>query len=166
MNFKKFYQCSILFLKILFIYLRERERERAREGTNDGEGQREREKQTPCWAGSPPWGSIPEPGIMTWAKGRHLPNRVIQTLGVSTSSRQVSLTGFNPYSFSDSVRLEQPQLGRGSSLSSHNLRFNYEEGLVCQVKWATFAKEGYSPFFQPCYWVEKLVFLHHIPLRI
>ena len=44
--------------KILFIYLTERESMREHK---HGELQREREKQTPCWAGSPMWCSIPGP---------------------------------------------------------------------------------------------------------
>ena len=50
------------FKKILFI--REREREKAW----TGEGQREREKQTPRWAGSSLWDSMPGPWNhdLTW----------------------------------------------------------------------------------------------------
>ena len=35
-----------------------------------GEQQRERDKQAPRWAGSPMQAWFPDPGIMTWAKGR------------------------------------------------------------------------------------------------
>ena len=39
---------------------------------------RGREKQAPSWAGSPKWGSMPDPGIMTWVKGRCLINWITQ----------------------------------------------------------------------------------------
>jgi len=51
----RFCFCFCFFLKILFIYLREREWDR--ESMRGGKGQGE--KQTPCWAGSPMWDSIP-----------------------------------------------------------------------------------------------------------
>ena len=45
-----------------YIYLFDRERDSQREREHkQGEWEREREKQTPCWAGSPMWGSIPDP---------------------------------------------------------------------------------------------------------
>lgn len=47
------YSIYLLFLEDL-IYLFEREHKQ-------GEGQKEREKQTPDWAGSLIWGSIPGP---------------------------------------------------------------------------------------------------------
>ena len=71
---------KILFI-YLFIYLREhvctRERERERASTSKEEGKREREKQTPHWAGSPMWDSIP--GL--WDHDlcqRQTPNRLSQ----------------------------------------------------------------------------------------
>ena len=44
-----------IFLKILFLYLRERK------STSRSGKQMEREKQTPHWAGSSMWNSIPGP---------------------------------------------------------------------------------------------------------
>ena len=49
-------QFFFFFLKILFIYLTERKRSQV--GREAG---RERGKQTPCWAESQIWGSIPGP---------------------------------------------------------------------------------------------------------
>ena len=46
------YYLFIYLFVYLFMWVREHEQ---------GEWQREREKQTPCWAGSPKWGSIPGP---------------------------------------------------------------------------------------------------------
>ena len=48
-----------------------------REHTSRGSS-RQREMQTPTWAGSPMWDSIPRPGIVTWAEGRGLTNWATQ----------------------------------------------------------------------------------------
>ena len=55
--FKFLLNCSFFFSpKISFIHLR------GRESTSRGERQRQRDKQTPHWAGSPTWDSIPGSG--------------------------------------------------------------------------------------------------------
>ena len=68
---------TFFFLKkILFIYFHEREKNKHKQR----EGQRE--KQSPYWAGSLTWGSIPalsqDPRIMTRAEGRRLTDWAIQ----------------------------------------------------------------------------------------
>ena len=67
-SYAKFWSLLELFLKkILFTYEREREREREHK-----QGEEQRERRLPREQGAQSGAPSQNPGIMTWAEGRHL----------------------------------------------------------------------------------------------